>query len=185
LKGFLEKVFPELAPKVIWGNADVAVVMIEDIEMLIGSAVAEVFGTMLNLPVAPEVKDTPIQNGEPHVASSVGFIGRLTGVVFLYSTNSFAKRMTGKLLGMEDNEVDGDEMVNDAMGEIANMVVGNIKSRLSDRGMPCVLTIPSIVRGHHLSIEPMSSTERRVFSFKSQQNQLVVEVLLKPVPANS
>ncbi|HEY1171437.1 MAG TPA: chemotaxis protein CheX [Verrucomicrobiae bacterium] len=155
--------------------------MIEDIEQLIGTAVSEVFGTMLNLPVAPEPKDTPIKNGEPHVASSVGFIGRLTGVVFLYSTNSFAKCMTSKLLGLEEHEVDGDEMVNDAMGELANMVVGNIKSRLSDRGMPCVLTIPSIVRGQHLSIEPVSSTQRRVFSFQSHKNQLVVELLLKDV----
>ena len=155
--------------------------MIEDIEQLIGTAVGEVFGTMLNLPVAPEPKDTPIQNGEAHVASSVGFIGRLTGVVFLYSTNTFAKRMTGRLLGLEQHEVEGDEMVNDAMGELANMVVGNIKSRLSDRGMPCVLTIPSIVRGQHLSIEPVSSTQRRVFSFRSVDNQRVVELLLKGV----
>lgn len=153
--------------------------MIEDIEQLIKSAVTEVYGTMLRLPVAPEATGTPITNGEPHVASSVGFIGRLSGVVFLYSTFGFARRMTGSLLGLEEAEVEGDEMVNDAMGELANMVVGHIKSRLSDRGMPCVLTIPSIVRGHHLTIEPVSTTERRVFSFRSGPNQLVVEVLIK------
>jgi hypothetical protein len=45
--------------------------------------------------------------------------------------------------------------------------------------MPCVLTIPSIVRGMHLTIEPVSTTERRVFSFRSNNNQLVVEVLIK------
>lgn len=37
------------------------------------------------------------------------------------------------------------------------MVVGHFRSRLADRGIPCVLTIPSIVRGHQFGIEPVSA----------------------------
>jgi chemotaxis protein CheX len=74
-------------------------------------------------------------------------------------------------------------MVNDAIGELANMTVGHMKSRLSDRGMPCVLTIPSVVRGRQLSIEPVSSTERRLFVFRCNDNQLVLEVFIKPFTA--
>ena len=154
--------------------------MIEDLEQLIRLAVTEVFGTMLNFPIQNEALGTSVANGEAHVAGSVGFIGRLTGVVYLYSTDTFARKITGGLLGLEDDQIDGHEMVNDAMGELTNMVVGHLKSRLSDRGMPCVLTIPSIVRGNHFSIEPVSTTDRRVFSFRSNENQLVVEVLIKP-----
>jgi chemotaxis protein CheX len=153
--------------------------MIEDIEQLITLAVTEVFGTMLNFKVRPDRETSPLVNGESHVAGSVGFIGRLSGVVFLYSTNSFARRVTSSLLGLTDNEIEGDEMVNDAMGELSNMVVGHLKSRLSDRGMPCVLTIPSIVRGNHFTIEPVSSTERKVYFFQCDNSQLVVEVLIK------
>jgi chemotaxis protein CheX len=153
--------------------------MIEDLEQLIGTAIREVFGTMLNLPVAPMAMTDLQVNGTPHVASSVGFIGRLTGVVFIYVSGQFARKMTCNLLGLDDSDIDSDEMVNDAMGELANMVVGNLKSRLSDRGMGCVLTIPSIVRGTHLSIEPVSSIERRVFCFSCEKNHLLVEVLIK------
>jgi chemotaxis protein CheX len=153
--------------------------MIEDIEKLIRLAVAEVFGTMLNLSVEPEPAGTELVNGEAHVASSVGFTGKLTGVVYLYSTGTFARRLTGGLLGMQERDVEGDEMVNDAMGELTNMVVGHLKSRLSDRGLPCVLTIPSIIRGTHLTIERVSSTQRSVFSVRCGGNQLVVEILLK------
>jgi chemotaxis protein CheX len=153
--------------------------MIEDIEQLINSAVTEVFSTMLNFKVRLDRECTALINGEGHVAGSVGFIGRVSGVVFVYSTNSFARRMTSSLLGLTDHEIDGDEMVNDAMGELSNMVVGHLKSRLSDRGMPCVLTIPSIVRGNHFTIEPVSSTERRIYFFQCDGSQLVVEVLLK------
>jgi chemotaxis protein CheX len=153
--------------------------MIEDVEQLIGASVTEVFGTMLNFKVVPEAPNANVVNGEPHIASAVGFIGRLTGVVYLYCTCSFARRMTSGLLGIEESAIDSDEMVNDAMGELGNMIVGHLKSCLSDRGLPCVLTIPSIVRGSHFNIEPVSSVERRVFSYRCETSQLIVEVLIK------
>jgi chemotaxis protein CheX len=152
---------------------------IDDINPLIQDAVSEVFTTMLSMNVELAKPEMAAMNGEAHIASAVGFIGRMTGVVYLYSSGSFARTMTGQLLGLTDAEVDGDEMVNDAVGELANMVVGHVKSRLADRGMPCVLTIPSIVRGSHFSIEPVRSTERRVFVFRSPKGNLIVEVLIK------
>src|SRR4051812_19744502 len=118
--------------------------MITDVDNLVTSAVTEVFTTMLNFPVRRDPPDTVIRNGEPQVAGSVGFIGIVSGVVYIYWTARFAKSMTGKMLGLTEKEAT-DEMVNDAVGELANMVVGYMKSRFSDRGMPCVLTIPSIV----------------------------------------
>jgi chemotaxis protein CheX len=154
--------------------------MIEDLEQLIRVAVAEVFGTMLNIEVKGAELNGRQTNGEEQIASSVGFIGRLTGVVYLYSSGTFAKGLACRMLGMEPGEISGNEMVNDVMGELTNMVVGHLKSRLSDRGMPCVLTIPSIVRGNQFSIEPVSSSERRVFAFRCEVNQLIVEVLIKP-----
>ena len=154
------------------------IVMIDDIDQLVTTAISGVFGTMLKIPVQQEPPGSPIRNGEPHVAGSVGFIGSLSGVVYVYSTQSFARRLTRKLLGEKHGEP-ADEMVNDAVGEIANMIVGNIKSRLADRGMNCVLTIPSIVRGSHFTIEPTSSTQRRVCSYQCEGDQVVVEVLIK------
>src|SRR5205085_333162 len=137
-----------------------------------------VFGVMLNFPVSEEPAGTPIVNGEPHIAGSVGFIGRLTGVVFVYSTASFARRVTKKMLGSEDDD-SGDEIVNDAFGEITNMVVGHIKSRLADKGTDCVLTIPSILRASHITIKPLSSMRRRVSTFRCGGSQVVVEVILR------
>jgi chemotaxis protein CheX len=79
-----------------------------------------------------------------------------------------------------DSTITGEEMVNDAFGELTNMIVGHIKSRLGDRGIQCVLTIPSILRGSHFTIESTSSTRRRVSTFRCAGSPVVVEVLLKP-----
>lgn len=154
--------------------------MIDQLDELVTQAVARAFDTMLNVKVAPEKSDASLWNGEPHVAGSVGFIGKLTGVVYIYSSATFAREITGQLLGMKVEEVDGDEMVNDAIGELTNMVVGQIKSQLSDRGMPCVLTIPSIVRGSQFVVESTSSTTRRFNTFKCGNHRLGVETLIKP-----
>lgn len=153
--------------------------MIEDLEHLVGSAVTEVMTTMMSFRVQQTPNAINFASGEGHIASAVGFIGKTTGVVYLYASDRFARQMTCRLLGLEDSEIDGDEMVNDAMGELANMVVGHIKSRLVDRGLACVLTIPSIIRGSSFSIEPVSSAERRVYFFDCDQSRLGVEVMLK------
>jgi chemotaxis protein CheX len=153
--------------------------MIDDMDHLVSSAVASVFGTMLNLPVEEQAESVPATDGEPHMAGSVGFIGVVTGVVFVYSTVNFARKVARGMLGSE-HATTGEEMINDAFGEITNMIVGHIKSRLADRGMTCVLTIPSILRGSNFTIEPTSSTRRRISTFRCAGNQVVVEVLLKP-----
>lgn len=154
--------------------------MIDDLEDLLKAAVVDVFGTMIGMQVQPEPPHTELADEGPIIAGAVGFIGQVTGVVYIYAPVSFAVRLTEKLLGVDSREIDGEEMVNDSMGELANMIVGHLKSRLSDRGNSCVMTIPSIVRGTNFQIEPVSSSIRRVMSFRSHGHQLLVEIMLKP-----
>lgn len=158
--------------------------MIADLQDLVTSAVTEVFSTMLGMKMAPAPLESGFANGEAHVAGAVGFIGRLSGVVYIYTTASFAREITSTLLHLEKSEISGDEMVNDAMGEMANMLVGHMKSRLADRGMPCALTIPSVVRGSHFSVESISSIEGHAFSFETAQHRIFIQFLLKPSGAN-
>ena len=152
--------------------------IIEELEGLLKESIAKTFATMLSLPIEA---DQP--NGFPQdatlVAASVGFIGEVTGVVYIYCTDAFARRVTASMLGMSEPEVDGHEMVNDTMGEVGNMVVGQMKSRLCDRGRNCVLTIPSIVRGQRFCVEPTSNTTSRKVGFSSQGNPIRVEIMVK------
>lgn len=154
--------------------------MIKDLEELVSAAVSEVFSTMLNFEVRLEPPGSPHLNGEMHIAGSVGFIGHITGVFYIYATGSFARRITCRMLGFAEHEIESNEIVHDTIGELTNMIVGHFKSRLSDRGFSCSLTIPSIVCGSNFSIEPISNTLRKVYSFRCDGNQQVVlEVILK------
>ena len=156
--------------------------MMKDLEALFSPAVTEVFTTMLNYPaleVTLESQGIIPKNGELQLASAVGIVGEFTGVIYLHFSATFARKLTCRLLHMSDQEVDGEEIVNDAMGEIANMVIGYIKSRLCEKGMVCAITIPSIVRGSHFSIEPVGVDERRVFMLKCDDGQFWAEALAK------
>ncbi len=154
--------------------------MFQDIDDLVHLAVTEVFGTMLNMTLSRgAMADGDHRNGKPHVAGSVGFIGKLAGVVYIHVPEPFARQITAQLLGLTEAEIQGHEMVNDAMGEMANMVVGHLKSRFSDRGSPCVLTIPSVVRGCNFCIEAVSSTEGRLYAYDCDQRRIIVELLFK------
>jgi chemotaxis protein CheX len=150
-------------------------------------AVNDVFSTMLAQPANHVPKDYDQQSNslcldQPHVVGTVGFIGSINGLIYLYMDVPFAEECAARLLGMEPSEIAeaGDEAVNDAIGELTNMTVGTFKNQLSDRGFPCKLTIPSILRGSRFSIEPISSATRRIYHFEIAGNTLIADLLMQP-----
>ena len=153
--------------------------LIDEVRDLLNSGVNEVFSTMLTLDAQPAAPHDLHASGETLVAGSVGFIGDVQGLVYIHVTAAFARTLAGRMLGMPEAEIDGDEMVNDVIGELSNMIVGAVKSRLCDSGAPCVLTIPSIVRGQNFSVEPACSSERRLLSFRCGADHVLVELLMK------
>jgi chemotaxis protein CheX len=151
--------------------------MIHDLDELVGSAVTKLLGMQMR----PVPVSAGFAEGEPHVAGVVGIVGKLNGIVYVFTTQKFAQRITSILLGLDLSEVTPGEMVNDAMGEVANMLVGQMKSRLTDRGIPCVLTIPSVVRGSNFSVEAITTTEGHIFSYEAEENRIFIQFLLQPM----
>ena len=156
-------------------------------------AIGDVFQTMLGHAVLPASATPaahpgswpPLQplpaNPIPQVVGTVGFIGEINGLVYLYFDEAFALRCTGDMLGLGARELaaTGAESVNDAIGELTNMVVGSFKNCLCDAGYPCKLTIPSILRGSNFCFEPINDAQRHIFSFQCLGHRIVADILLK------
>ena len=157
-------------------------------------AVSDVLKTMLGRETALVAAATqsdgmgwppaPASGGEapvPQVVGMVGFLGDASGLIYLYFPAAFARRATCQLLGMTEAEVDeaGDEVVNDAIGELTNMSVGSFKNGLCDAGYPCKLTIPSILRGSNFCIESITEAQRYIFRFDCGGDLIVTDILLK------
>lgn len=148
-------------------------------------AVEGVFRTMATLKVTfiskSAAPDTLNVGQGPQVIGSVGFVGDATGLIYLCLEDGFAKHLTARILGMSQGEVEmsGTEFVNDAIGEVTNMTVGGFKNALCDLGHDCKLTLPTIVRGRHVSIAAVKSAHRHIFHFECEGQRITADIQLK------
>lgn len=155
---------------------------LHQLEELTRRAVCEVFQSMVSMDVTAETPAS-ITDVVGEIVGSVGFVGDVTnGVIHLYTGVGFARKVTSQMLGIPLAEVESDEMINDAVGELSNMVAGYVKARLGDGRRACLLTIPSIVRGKRLSVEGSASVTRSILGFRNGDAHFLVELLLKDSP---
>ena len=135
---------------------------------------------MLESPVAFDRADPAFFNGDALVIATIGFQGAYTGTIYLYSDAGFAQRVTNHMLCLSSNDNLGEGMVNDAVGELANMIAGLIKSSLAGGQHACLVTIPSVVRGCQQRAPPLQGTERGSVSFRCNGEGVFVEAFIKP-----
>lgn len=164
-----------------------------ELEALANNSIDSVFSTMLDRSASikqviqvDENTDTvgmqlPVDANTPMIAGTVGFLGNLTGIIYIFMELPLAIEATCKLLDMEAHEITSDdhELVNDAIGELTNMIVGTFKNDLSNKGYECRMTIPSILRGSNFSIEPAEVALRRIYKFDCEGRSFVIDVLMK------
>lgn len=159
------------------------------IEQMVVSGLSDVFSTMLQSAIQlescsrvdEENTESPLGDlDDVLVVGNVGFVGKVTGMVYIAMPESLAIRISQKMLGMDPEELeDGHEMVNDVIGEITNMSAGAYKNQMADAGYPCRLTIPSIIRGKYFVVEGSKTAYRQVFLFKFEGRPLSFELIMK------
>jgi len=103
----------------------------------------EVFEIMLCTKLDAFESTADAKDGE--FTALVGLAGSLCGVLSIRCDDQAARIMASKMLGMPPEEVDNDSW--DALGEIANMIAGNFKGKLSGVGNHCMLSVPTIIVG--------------------------------------
>ncbi len=113
---------------------------------VIKSATSDVFGTMLSttLKAGDVIEDeTPFFQSE--VTALIGIAGGLTGYVSVHCNDQQARSFTARFLGMDENEVESTDDIRDAMGELVNMIAGNVKTLLNgaiEISLPTVVMTP-------------------------------------------
>jgi chemotaxis protein CheX len=149
---------------------------ISDIDTMVSDSVEKVFSTMMSasakLYVAYNNGDTPEKThprlkAEPEsmmVMAVIGFLGEIRGVIYLYMDEPTSARVTMNFLGLTKDELSNDT-VNDALGELSNMISGTYKNQLCDKGFNCRLTIPSILRGN-FTVEPVPGATHRLYQYE-------------------
>ena len=150
-----------------------------DIKEFITNAVSDVFDTMLSMEVESIAAGQTENYNGGRIVGTVSLAGKVLGNLNLHVGEEFAMQITAAMLGMELDEIDGNEEIHDVIGEVCNMIGGDLKSRLCDSGLTCELSIPSITTGKEFNIEPRGWDRREEFGFSSNQHTARVEVFMK------
>jgi chemotaxis protein CheX len=139
-----------------------------------------VFETMLSMKLEadepPQLESVTTGN---HIVGTVGFAGKVMGNVNVFVSRDFAREITAAMLGMSVDDIGSDEEVYDVVGEVCNMVGGDLKSRLCDAGLTCSLTIPSITFGNRFRVESKGWDRHELLGFRNSHNFALVEIYVK------
>ncbi len=119
---------------------------------------SDIWTAMLGLTLEP-YHDAPVFPPDQRVATGVVQItGDFEGAVTIQLGDTKARDIAAVMFAMEPEEV-GDEEVSDAVGELANMTGGNVKSTICGS---CQLSLPSVTSGrdYHVSLPGTAVRER-------------------------
>lgn len=135
----------------------------------------EIFATMIFMDISTE--DSMTAEAEvlfSNVSAMIGLSGDLTAMLSVHCSGHIGMELAGAMLGMEFEEIDDD--VKDALGEIANMIAGGVKERLSSENINLQLAIPTTISGKSYSISSPTRSNRVIIPFNLVQGQFFVEM---------
>jgi chemotaxis protein CheX len=109
-------------------------------EAEISQFVTDIWSTFLSMKVSPTDKPFKPKGKDNTLAGCVQITGEWQGTVTLYAPREIGKKVAATLYGLDETEVEN-QQIQDVIGEITNIISGNIKSLLP---APCSISLPSV-----------------------------------------
>ncbi len=149
-----------------------------DLDGKIIESAKEIFSTMIMMEIEVSKEESGDQLGlTDSISGIIGLAGMRKGVLAIHLPKEVAMAITGNFLGMEVTEVNED--VEDAVGELANMLGGNVKTILSEKGRDIELSMPSTISGRHYDFQSTKEAERIAIPFDCEAGKFSVELQLE------
>ncbi|GAB98121.1 chemotaxis protein CheX [Kineosphaera limosa] len=140
----------------------------------VAQIVQEVWTSMLGLDVEPVEVD--IDGNVPAVAGSVGVSGATDCLISMEMQEAAAKAVAAAMFGLDGDDISDDDVA-DAVGELTNMVGGNIKSLLPE---PSTLSVPVVAHGRIPTLKVVGGKILMSQAFLSGEHPVLVSVWNRP-----
>ncbi len=141
----------------------------------IADATQDIFSSMVMLDVTPE---EPFKRVDSQLVNSIsgiiGLAGTTKGMLAIHLPDKAALAITTAFLGMDVEEIDED--VCDAVGELANMLGGSMKTILDPGGSDVQLSMPSTIHGEEYAIDCLADAELVTVPFSFNGQTFMVEL---------
>jgi flagellar motor switch protein FliN len=154
-------------------------IRISAVEKTINKSIMETFQAMLSMELTKVGQVTDPGLSARHMVSAVHYAGEVVGTLSLHISEEFARLVTSTMLGITSEEIESDDEVKDVLGEIANIVSGNLKSDFTDSQLACVISTPSITHGSDFKVTSASQGEFHQWIYRYQKNEIIVEISIK------
>lgn len=138
---------------------------------IIQEVMANIWTTMFDQEVGTLPEPPP--KAAENMTSVVHISGAWEGAVIIEVPSTLSVKLASAMLGMTEEELGPDE-VRDAIGELANVAGGNIKSLLPQ---PSSLSLPTVVEGSGYRIGVVASVTTLHVYFHSHGEALSVTVV--------
>ena len=139
-------------------------------------SIVNVLSTMANL--TPEAGKPSIKVGEDArgvVTGMIDFSGSKAKVSTAISlSRPVAIEITKRMLREEPEDIN--DMVEDLVGEIANMMAGGAKAKLEEQGYDFELTLPSVISGEQHVVKHTVDAPIILLPFSSDAGDFFVEI---------
>ena len=119
----------------------------------------EVFETMVFMALN-EVEEQLPPSQEATLLGTITFTGNVEGCLSICCGLTCAQTIAANMLCMDSPDELSDEDTVDAIGEIANMIMGSVKTRIQDQVQDISISIPSVVQGRELCTRLSDGTVR-------------------------
>jgi chemotaxis protein CheX len=140
------------------------------------NAVTEVFRMMFGFDIkAIESSPDPLVFGSDERTAVVGFSGAVRGSCQIRTTSLAATSIASAMLGGAPIGED-DDSVNDALGELCNMLAGGWKNSTPGLSAECVLSPPTVISGRNYKVhmsKPSLKVSRR-YQFDVHSLDLII-----------
>lgn len=188
-----------------------AIESVESVEMdtdflveIVKNTTSEVFSTMLMMEVeprsvrrvppgpngavsasqaGPEVVDGMVDGMVDGVVGIIGIAGSWVGTGIIMCTPELACKASSAMMMSEYDAVNGEVL--DAMGEITNMIIGNVKTALEERYGAMGISVPTVVYGRNFATRTVSRGEWFIVGFAAGGSQLEIHLNLAQNPRSN
>lgn len=139
------------------------------------AATQEIFSTMIMMEVGglSNSQDSVFVNTS-NISTMLGLGGEIRGLLAIHFPEDVAIGITSNFLGMAVDGLNDD--VRDAIGEIVNMVAGNLKVFLTQNRVQTELAIPTTVIGDSYRTSGLAGAHKVEIPFICKPGSFVVEL---------
>jgi chemotaxis protein CheX len=137
----------------------------------------EVFETMIFMELEePSGEDQQVEGDS--LLGTITFTNNIEGCLAIRCGVPCAKTIAANMLGLDTPEEISEEEVCDALGEVTNMVMGSLKSRLQAEGDELVVSIPTVTHGQNLT-SSVGNRANKIIVKVNTEDEHIIEFLFQ------